>query len=340
MRVSLLAALLAVWCATLPSAADAQPPPFSVAVVRDDGVLIPVSTHDRGRWRMPWPGPQKEAEVPVRIEDCPRAWWGLREAPRVWTLHAADEPPRPITVDRPIWIASYCQQQVALASRQAARSWWRAPDGLRAPKHGVAIAGGDAGLVLPRQVPVDSPEARGLLDALQRPFNTHERLMLAADYFAVHTPSVEAEQRDRMPVQALGIAAGPGRDGDLYFVELQRRYPRARPEHLQWCDEVTFMAGWVRRSADGQLDLTLIERAVTSCLLDSVLRATPLAVLRTGRAPVWLVEVYRPDSEGYGLYEAPASDEVLPLAYRTIGSCVGRSPLRPPTASDAAEAVP
>ena len=30
---------------------------FIVAVVRDDGVMLPVATFDRGRWRMPWPGP-------------------------------------------------------------------------------------------------------------------------------------------------------------------------------------------------------------------------------------------------------------------------------------------
>ena len=70
-------------------------------------------------------------------------------------------------------------------------------------------------VVLPREVAPESPEGRALLDGLQRPFNTNERLMLAADYFARYTPSVDAAQRDRMPVRALTIHAGPGKAGEL-----------------------------------------------------------------------------------------------------------------------------
>ena len=340
MRFSLVPVLLALCLPLLPWSARAQEVPFLLAVVRDDGVVVPVTTHDRGRWRMPWPGAAKEAEVPVRVDDAPLAWWGLREAPRTWTLHAPGEAPRAVTVDRPIWVPSYCQQQVALASRDAARSWWRQPDGLRAPTYGVAIAGGDAELTLPRAVPVESAEARALLDALQRTFNNQERLMLAGDYFAVYAPSVDGAQRDRMPVRALSIHAGPGADGEVYFVELERRSPRKQPEHLQWCDAVTFMAGWVRRAADGQLDVSLMERAVTSCLLDSVLRATPLAVVRTRKAPVWLVEVYRTQTAGYALYPAPTTDAVEPLAYRSMGNCVGRLPVQPPLATGVDVEVP
>lgn len=320
MRWSFVPCLL-VCLAALAAGASAQSSPFTVALVRDDGVMLPVSTYDRGRWRMPWPGPQKEADVPVRLDDCPLAWWGLRATPRQWMLWTRDEAPRRVTVDRPIVTFTYCRQQVALASRDAARTWWRPADGLRAPKQGVAVAGGDVQVVLPREVAPESPEGRALLDGLQGPFNTNERLMLAADYFARYTPSVDAAQRDRMPVRALGIHAGPGKAGDLYFVELERRYPRKQPEPLQWCDEVTFMAGWVRRASDERLDLSLIERAVTSCLLDSVLRATPHAVFRTAKGPTWLVELYRPDAEGYAMFAAPVDEAVEMLGYRSIGAC-------------------
>jgi len=322
------------------AAAQAPPSPFTVAIVRDDGILLPVATHDRGRWRMPWPGPQREADVPVRLEDCPLAWWGLPTAPQQWTLHPRDDAPRIVRVERPVVMFSYCRQQVALASRAAARTWWRPADGLRAPKHAIAIAGGTADVVLPREVDPESAEGRALLDAVQRPFNTTERLMLAADYFARYTPSVEAAQRDRMPVRALSIHAGPGRSGEIYFVELQRRYPRVRPEHLLWCDEVTYMAGWVRRAADDRLDLSLVERAVTSCLLDSVLRATPHAVIRTPKGPAWLLELYRPQAEGYAVFAAPVDEHVEMLGYRSIGACEGEPQApsqRPPATADDVE---
>ena len=301
-----------------------QPPPFVIALVRDDGVMLPIAAHDRGRWRAPWPAPAKEAEVPVRIEDCPLAWWGLPAAPREWILHVRGETPRTVTADRVTWVRSYCRQQVALHSPEATRPLLRAPDGARAPKYGVAVAGA-AAITLPRAIEPDSDEARQLLDGLQQTFNREERLMFALDYFSVLEPSVRAADRDRMPVQALSIHAGPGHNGPAYFVELARTYPRRKPEHLRWCDEVTYMSGWVRRGDNETLALTLITRAVTSCLFDTTQRAAPQAIIETPRAPVWMLEMYRPDSEVVGLFRAPSGEEAEPIVIRDIGRCEGKA---------------
>ncbi len=295
--------------------------PFIVAVVRDDGVMLPVATFDRGRWRTPWPGPAKEALVPVRLDDCPLAWWGLPVAPREWIFHTTGQVPRPIVPDGVTWVLAHCQQQVALHSRAARREPFRPPDGTRAPKHGIAVAG-DAAITLPRPVAAGSPEAAALLDALQQVFNHHERMMLAGDYFAVYTPPVDGAERDRMPVQALSIHAGRGRTGgDVYFVELERRYARRRPADLQWCDEVTYMNGWAHRGRDDRMELSFITRAVTSCLLDTVVRAVPRAVIDTPRGPVWLVEEYRPDAEAFGVYLAPDRDGAELITRRFAGAC-------------------
>ena len=298
---------------------------FVIAIVRDDGVMLPAAAFDRGRWRMPWPGPAKEAIVPVTLGDCPLAWWGLPEAPRSWTLYAADASPTVISADAVTWVQSYCKQQVALHSRAATRPFLRTAVGGRAPKYGVAAAG-PARVRMPRRVEADSPEARALLDALQMTFNREERLMLAQDYFRVHTPSLDSDARDRLPVNAIAIHQDPGRDGPSYFVELERRYPRRKPEALRWCDEVTYMAGWVRRSRGDALDLTLVVRAVTSCLLDTTQRATPLAIVDTPRGPAWFLELYRPDSEVLGIFMAPDTDEPEPLLLREIGRCEGSPP--------------
>ena len=108
------------------SLAAPTPSPFVIALVRDDGVMLPIASQDRGRWRAPWPGPAKEAEVPVRLEDCPLAWWGLPSTPREWVLHVPGESPRAVTADRVTWVRSYCRQQVALHSRDATRPLLRA----------------------------------------------------------------------------------------------------------------------------------------------------------------------------------------------------------------------
>jgi hypothetical protein len=317
----LTASLIVAACLAPLVPLTADEPSFIVAVVRDDGVMLPVATFDRGRWRTPWPGPAREAEVPVRLEDCPLAWWGLPQAPRDWTLHVAGESPQRIAVDGVTWVLSHCQQQVSVFSRAARRPLPRPADGLRAPKHGLALAG-DGSVTLPRALALDGAEAAGLLDTLQPVFNREERLMLAGDAFENYTPPVPARMRDRMPVRALALHEGPGRDGPVYFVELERRYPRKMPERLQWCDEVTYMTGWAHRGRDGSLDLSLITRGVTSCLLDTVVRAAPLGVLGTDAGPVWLVEEYRPEAEAFGLYLAPGRDDAKLITRRFGGSCV------------------
>lgn len=312
----LLAAVAAVW--TSPIQADPPPPAdaFVIAVVRDDGVMVPAATYENGRWRMPWPEPARETEVTVRVDDCPPAWWGLPGTPRDWTLHTEGDPPRPITLESVTWVQAYCQQQVALHSRDARRPLLRFPDGDRAPKYGVATTG-SARVTVPRRLDPDSAEARALLDALQRPFGRIERLMLN---LGVYRPSLGAAARDRLPIRALAIHEGPVRDGSGYFVELMRSYPRRSPKDLLWCDEVTYIAGWVRRRKN-DLTITPAIRSVTSCLLDTTQRASPLAVVETPRGPAWFLELYEPDAEVLGVFRAPDGDEPEPLLIREMGRC-------------------
>jgi hypothetical protein len=324
MHRSLAFVLVALVLGSLGTVLARESDAFIVAIVRDDGLVLPVATQDRGRWRTPWPGPAKEAEVPVRLGDCPLAWWGLPAPPRQWTLYAPDAAPQPFTIDRATWVPTYCQQQVILQSRAAQRQPMRRPAGSRAPKHGVAVTG-NAAITVPRAVDAESPEGRALLDAVQAAFNHEERLMLARDYFRVYTPSIPGEVRDRMPVRALSIHAGAARGGGLaYYVELERRYPRRAPVHLQWCDEVTYMTGWAHKGDQDRLELSLIGIDVTSCLLDSVVRIAPHAILESAKGPVWLLEEYRREAEAYSLYLAPDRDGHDLLVRRFAGFCPDR----------------
>ncbi len=312
-----------------------NPPPFVVALVRDDGVMLPIASHDRGRWRMPWPAPAKEAEVPVRVEDCPLAWWGLPAAPREWTLHVPGEAPRTVTADRMTWVRTYCRQQVALHSRDATRPLLRLPDGARAPKYGVAVAG-PAEVTLPRSVAPDSDEARQLLDGLQHAFNREERLMFAQDYFAVFEPSVAAEDRDRLPVTGALDPRGPGTRG----ADVLRRTRAVLSAAFAGAPALV-RRGHVHvglgatRCANDTLDLTLLTRAVTSCLFDTTQRAEPHVIVHTPQGPVWMLDLYRPDAEVVGLFRAPQGEDPEPILIREIGRCVEHAAAQPARAQPA-----
>ena len=152
-----------------------------------------------------------------------------RRRPRAWTLHVPGESPRPVTADRMTWVPLVLPAAGGDAQPRRTRPCSGWPTARGRPSTASPWPATPRS-TLPRSVSdLDSDEARTLLDALQQTFNREERLMLAQDYFAVFQPSVRAEDRDRMPVRALSIHAGPGHGGPTYFVELIRSYPRRRP---------------------------------------------------------------------------------------------------------------
>jgi hypothetical protein len=51
--------------------------PFSLAVLRRDGQVIPFAVFD-GRWKTPWPQ-GLPLELPISLTDVPKRWWGVDE---------------------------------------------------------------------------------------------------------------------------------------------------------------------------------------------------------------------------------------------------------------------
>ena len=88
-----LAAIAAVVPVRLLVAAPPQPSSGSsghliVAVVRNDGLLLPFAAFDGRKWSTPWPGEiggPGSPDLPVNIASVPVKWWG-GEDPGPWNL--------------------------------------------------------------------------------------------------------------------------------------------------------------------------------------------------------------------------------------------------------------
>ena len=63
-------------------AADA--PAVTFAVLRGDGILIPIATRSGTRWTHTWPVPIKAADVPLGLDGIPKRWWGKPGAVTTW----------------------------------------------------------------------------------------------------------------------------------------------------------------------------------------------------------------------------------------------------------------
>lgn len=298
---------------------------FLVGVVRDDGLIRPVAAVDKGRWRESWPKAARQVEVPIRLRDVPRRWWGGVPFTDRWRLVSdQDEAERAITIDGITWVPSYCQQQVMLTSADAVRDTLRPADGMRAPKFGLALMGGGEVVQVTRH-DEESAVARQIADLVAGDFDANEHRLLLGPYLGRYLHPLSREERARYPIRIVRAYQGPSPHGDVYFFEAIRHYPRgeAQPgdEELYWCDTVTYLQGWLYRKGDDELDVTVVGADITSCLLDTVVRREPLGVVRNERGPVWIFEEWLPHGEAYSAYEPPGRrDEQLLLRVRA-GSC-------------------
>ena len=66
--------------------------PFSVGVLRQDGIVIPFAAYDGRRWEAPWPADLSMREMPISFDSIDREWWGRAEPPRSMTLWADGKP--------------------------------------------------------------------------------------------------------------------------------------------------------------------------------------------------------------------------------------------------------
>lgn len=322
-RLLLASVLLLLTCSQTPFAQVTHR--FVVAVVRDDGLIRPIASVDRGRWRAPWPRPARRVDVPIRLRDVPRSWWGGVPFSSTWRLYPleATSGMRTITIDGVTWVPAYCQQQIMLTSRDAVPETLRPGDGMRVPKHALALMG-DGEIVQVTSHDEESALARQIGALLLKDFDTVEHRLLLG-YAARYVHPLSRTERAAYPLRVITAVRGPGPRGDVTYFEAIRHYPRGETQRgdaeLAWCDTVTFTAGWLFPVGGGELHILIVRAAITSCLLDSMMRRFPLGVVRNERGPVWLFEETLPHVEAYAAYEPPTRHDERLLLRVEGGHC-------------------
>ena len=59
-------------------------PAVTIAVLRGDGILVPIVTRTDSKWTNTWPVPLKKADVPLGLDGIPKRWWGKPGAITTW----------------------------------------------------------------------------------------------------------------------------------------------------------------------------------------------------------------------------------------------------------------
>jgi hypothetical protein len=320
MRVPLAGPILAIALAAGAAAlAAADEPPLTVAVLRGDGILIPIATRQGDRWVNRWPEPRKRLSVPVRLGDLPRRWWGKVEPTGSWHAWLVDGTQTLATVQRPAWYPSLCRRGIGLQTDVTARPPLPPPDTSPYPKLGIAAT---TRLPFRRVETLEGGHRMGaaLAAALARPVADAEARL----YLQQHASENFRSAPDTPPHPSTGYTLTPPRSmpgtlrverlyrvpvadrRSLIYYEAARRYPEPTPAPPPSpdCQGMTFASGWFVTTGDAVPDPLPVNIQLASCDYDGVLLLNPLGYMPTPRGALVIAEFTSWERELYVVLRA------------------------------------
>jgi hypothetical protein len=276
-------------------AADVPDAPFTVGVLRRDGIVVPFATYDGRRWSGHWPRPAIELTVPIDLRSVPASWWGPTGPLASWQAWGATEEPQPIHVTQPDWIDVHCVRQIGLRTDYRAGRFPPPPAEQPYPKDGLAVSPPQA-IERVQSVPPNAEEAAGMMAVLRDAFNGAERK--TAGKFA-HPIKTSVREQVAPTVEALYAHGGEPR---VYYVESQREY--MNPETGE-CALVAFATGWLVRQ-NGVFHPLSMAVDVLNCDRLGASYMMPLGVARLSTRVFWLAQFSGWDHERYVVIEPKA----------------------------------
>jgi hypothetical protein len=114
---------------------------FSIAVLRRDGVVIPIVNYGMTGWTNRWPAPGRRPDIPISISDVPKGWWADKRPIAEWTAWPMGGRSRVVHVTSATNLTVECQPQVALQTDYQSALPRERSSIQPFPKDGLATAG-------------------------------------------------------------------------------------------------------------------------------------------------------------------------------------------------------
>ncbi len=281
--------------------AAAQPPRFTLAIVRLDGRLVPFATYDKGNWERAWPEPDEATHGTPTIDNTPSVWRRYRERmPRVWRVWPTSGASRIEAHVKAVEIVeAHCQSQLALSTNLPTVK------GDHFSKLGVAI---------------DSNLPIGTIEGVRRSnlvWRAAQRVV-AADFARLEAAKAAADPAQLVresPPPAPQITAlyreRKSPDSAMYFVA-EKKYRTARFPSDPGCAALTIMTGWLTGTA-GTLTLRDPKVFLTDCDAKEARMGLPLAALRVLDQLFWVLQEHGYEDETYLVAEVGPTEVRYPI---------------------------
>jgi hypothetical protein len=328
--VGSLVSLVLLLLAASPPASPAAPKhaPFSLAILRRDGILLPFVTYD-GHWKSPWPAAGQSPDMPLSVTNIPKEWWPDKKPILEWNLLPLGSGPasiRPVHAKSVNWYRAGCGQGVGLYTDYKPLILPPPPRVRPYPKDALAFSG-DVQIDPIEIVNPKDPIVKSLTDELPADVTLKEDH--AIELIATHAwkHSYTAEERKAVPISLEALYRVPkGREGrDFYYFEAVKRYFMPKKEvasEPRSCDLVTFVSGWFGLLPNGSMDDVNAKVTISSCDYAQASFMLPLGTVVIDDVRHWIVQWSNPSYESYSILK-PTDEGMEQIFVSGGGQCPG-----------------
>jgi hypothetical protein len=237
---------------------------ITVAVLREDGVLIPFARYHQGSWLNPWPKPDGYIESNT-IADLKRPWFAQDQRPKnTWYSWSAKGGGKTLTASSVVQVDSHCDQIWGLRSdfsNQTSSNYLS-----------------NIGLAIDEKL---HPEG------LREDSEAADRNDLASFLAPVFVKAESGELAKKVPaakrkVGKLNLSQlyrGPEIKGQyLYYVEATKEYPMPADPQSPDCKVTSLFSGWFSRVPGKNFELLNHDVSTTDCEGMGATHRSPLGI--------------------------------------------------------------
>lgn len=284
---------------------------FTLAVLRRDGIVIPIASYSPGRWTNRWPTPGHRPDIPISLVSSPKGWWAGNRPISEWTAWPMRGQSRAVHVKNAVNITVECQPHVGLQTDYLSAEPDEPPRMQPYPKDGLASSGD---LLV---------EPVALLDAKLPPWTSVsaevQAKVTAAEPGLLKEANLQTllseKDRNNAPF-SLEVAFGsPGLQpgSSILYFEGVKRYQRqfSLPSGL-----MTYVVGFVRVKENAPPNIQIVA-TLSDSRREGLLYSLVLGSFRLDGRLYWVVQRSAWGYERFDILEL--RDSGIVTAFKTVG---------------------
>ena len=280
---------------------------FTIAIMREDSVLIPFAEYRDGIWSAPWPKPEGYSENTNELAELPKPWFERENRlMTTWYFRSSEGVPMALKASKTMKIENHCQSNWGLLTDYPGKA-------LKAGEHHINI-----GIALDAEKDVESPldltkntvERKKIVPLIQPAFDKTEGVTLAKIHklgHGIHYPSIAQRRKKKLHITKLYRNKSPINGLYIYQVEARKEYKKDLYSYDPNCNTLSIFQGWVLKNRMGELTLIDSGTVVTDCDMKVSDIIKLLGIMRVGGRVFIVTEDHGYEDEGYSIHELKGS---------------------------------